>query len=342
MEMMIEIVKHTIMITSFVFVMMLIIEYINVLTSGSWQESLAQSRWTQYLIAAILGATPGCLGAFIVVTMYSHRIITLGALVTAMIATCGDESFVMLAIIPKDGIIIIGILAFIGILFGIIVDLIYNENRKKDVPGCEGLAQHLPDYCNCYPKGEILNQWKNCTISRGVLCITIFILIFLSISGQMEPHEWNWVKITILFTMCIALFIVATVPDHFLEDHLWDHVAKRHIPRIFLWTLGALIVMHILIDLLNIEGLIRGNEWFTMIIAGLVGLIPESGPHLIFVTMYAKKIIPISILLVSSIVQDGHGMLPLLAHSRLDFIKVKVINLIAGLIVGSILLLLGF
>ena len=75
--------------------------------------------------------------------------------------------------------------------------------------------------------------------------------------------------------------------------------------------------------------------------AGLLGLIPESGPHLLFLTMYDQGMAPFSVLLASSIVQDGHGMLPLLAHSRVDFLKVKAINLVAGLLAGSLLLLLG-
>ncbi|MDD5230861.1 MAG: putative manganese transporter, partial [Candidatus Marinimicrobia bacterium] len=79
-----------------------------------------------------------------------------------------------------------------------------------------------------------------------------------------------------------------------------------------------------------------------LVIACLVGLIPESGPHLIFVTMFARGLAPFSVLLASSIVQDGHGMLPLLAHSRRDFIRVKLINFGFGLLIGLIGLWLGF
>jgi len=35
-------------------------------------------------------------------------------------------------------------------------------------------------------------------------------------------------------------------------------------------------------------------------------------------------------------VQDGHGMLPLLAESRRDFLKVKAINLLVGFLTGCI------
>ncbi|HMB15715.1 MAG TPA: hypothetical protein VKN62_05315, partial [Pelovirga sp.] len=57
-------------------------------------------------------------------------------------------------------------------------------------------------------------------------------------------------------------------------------------------------------------------------------------PHLVFLTLYSQGAIPFSILLASSIVQDGHGMLPLLADSRRDFFQVKAINLVIGLGVG--------
>lgn len=72
-----------------------------------------------------------------------------------------------------------------------------------------------------------------------------------------------------------------------------------------------------------------------------VSCIPEFGPHLVFIMMFSKGLIPFSILLTSSIVQDGHGMLPLLAHSRRAFLIVKLINLLVGLLVGSVLMATG-
>lgn len=77
-----------------------------------------------------------------------------------------------------------------------------------------------------------------------------------------------------------------------------------------------------------------------LIIAVLIGIVPESGPHLIFVTLFASGTIPFSILLASSISQDGHGMLPMLAESKKGFIAVKVVNMIFAFIVGAIGLLL--
>ena len=52
---MMELVKTALMITGFVLGMMLIIEYLNVLTAGQWQERLARHIWGQYILPAFLG-----------------------------------------------------------------------------------------------------------------------------------------------------------------------------------------------------------------------------------------------------------------------------------------------
>jgi hypothetical protein len=82
--------------------------------------------------------------------------------------------------------------------------------------------------------------------------------------------------------------------------------------------------------------------FFILIIAVLLGLIPQSGPHLIFVVLFIQGVIPFSILLASSIVQDGHGSLPLLAESKKSFVIMKIINILVGLLIGGVGLLLNF
>jgi hypothetical protein len=89
-------------------------------------------------------------------------------------------------------------------------------------------------------------------------------------------------------------------------------------------------------DHLHLEVWMQENQAIILLIACFVGLIPESGPHLLFLTLFAENAIPFSTFLASSIVQDGHGMLPLLAESRRDFLKVKAINLVVGPLTGFI------
>ena len=77
------------------------------------------------------------------------------------------------------------------------------------------------------------------------------------------------------------------------------------------------------------------------LICALVGIIPESGPHMIFVMMFANGLIPFSILLTSSIVQDGHGMLPLFSYTIKDSVLIKLFHLLFAIVIGLPLFLLG-
>ncbi len=81
---------------------------------------------------------------------------------------------------------------------------------------------------------------------------------------------------------------------------------------------------------------------WVLLLGALIGLIPESGPHLIFVMMYAQGLIPFSVLFTTSFVQDGHGMLPLLSYSLKDSVLIKMFNIVFALLSGGILFALGF
>ncbi len=337
-----EVFKNAVMIASFVFVMMLLIEYINVLTRGSWEERLRGHRGSQYLLAVLLGATPGCLGAFAVVAMYSHGSLSLGAVVAAMVATSGDEAFVMLVMIPREALFLFGLLGVLGFAAGALTDSIWGESRTQQSVRSDAFQLHEEAACNCFPRDQILLQWKECTPARGILATGLFVFLVALVGGQIGPTAWNWIRVTLLFTCGVALFIVSTVPDHFLEEHLWRHVAQEHMPRVFLWTFAALIAMYVLTERLHLEHVMWEGRWFVLVIACLIGVIPESGPHLVFVTLYAQGAAPFSILLANSIVQDGHGMLPMLAHSRRESLRIKAVNLLLGFVVGAAAMALGY
>ena len=338
--MIVDIIKHALMITSFVLMMMLLIEYINIQTRGEWQNSLKKSRFTQYILAALLGVIPGCLGAFSVVSLYSHRMVSFGALVAAMIATSGDEAFVMLSMFPTEALWLNLILFVTAILTAYAVDLIFkNQSRFLNASQHE-LELHESEDCRCFSTNEILNQLKHITFPRAFL-ITLFVFFLLAVFfGELGPQVWNWKKITFTIGAVVSLFIVMSVPDHFLQKHLYEHVIKKHLLRIFLWTFAALLVVHFMQSYVDIGTWLKENTLAVLITATLVGVIPESGPHLIFATMYANGLVPFAVLLASSISQDGHGALPLLAVSVRAFILLKIVNIITGLLIGVFFLYL--
>jgi len=337
-----QVLKEALTITAFVFVMMLLIEYLNVLTQGQWQARLKESAWSQYVLASALGTLPGCLGPFAVVSLYAHRMVSFGAMVSAMIATSGDETFLMLAVIPKQGLLIMLVLFIVGIGAGWLTDWLIGGKRWFKNALCDGYVYHPLEQCEGLPAwAGIKVQWSPCSVVRGGLCAIMLFLIVTLVTGTLGPEKWNWIRVTFLALCSLALFIVACVPDHFLEEHFWRHVVLLHVPRVFFWTFGIMTALFFLMERYPLGDLLEKNQWGVLALASLVGLIPESGPHYVFVTLYAQGLIPFSILLANSIVQDGHGMLPLLAYSRKAFFGAKLINLIVGLLLGAVALARG-
>lgn len=125
---------------------------------------------------------------------------------------------------------------------------------------------------------------------------------------------------------------------HFFKEHVWEHVIKQHFLKVFLWSFCVLLVLMVIGLFVDVEQLLQAKAWakyLMLLLAVLIGFIPESGPNLIFIIMFLNGSIPFGILLANSISQNGHAGLPLLAQSRKNFFIVKGITLVLGLIVGA-------
>ena len=337
-----HVVNHSVMITLFVFVMMLLVDYINVLTRGKIEEVIKKKRVYQYIMASFLGATPGCLGAFMNVSFYVHGLLSFGAIVGGMIATCGDEAFVMLALFPQRATLLFGILFVLGIFGAFLSDKIASYFNISLSESCKMQVVHEEEITFVFYPVAIKEFFLKPSFVRY---LTLFFLLFFLVSlglGYIGPSEWTWMKITTFLLLFFATFIILTAPEHYLKVHIWRHLVKRHLWRVFLWTFFALLFINIGLGFFNIENFVRGNILWVFLVSALVGLIPESGPHMVFVMMFAEGLVPFSVLLTTSIVQDGHGMLPLFSCSVKDALRVKLFNFIFGIVVGAFFLLLGF
>jgi hypothetical protein len=279
LEILVSVLKESMKVTLFALVMMIAVDFINVKTKGKL-ESILQTgnKWKQYIVSSMLGSAPGCLGSFAGVSLYIHGMISLGALTGLMLATSGDEAFVMLAMIPETAIILFVILFLLGIITGYLTDFFIKKYKIRTCSDCE-FKQYHP--------------------------------------GQ-EGYR------------------------HYFKDHIWTHIIKGHLIRIFLWTFGALLVVEFVMTFVDLESITSEYTFLLLILGALIGLIPESGPHLIFVMLFAKGLVPFSVLFASSVVQDGHGMLPMLSYSIKDSVLIKIFNLVFGLALGTLIYVLGF
>ena len=374
-----SIIQNTLMITSFVLVMMLLIEYINVVSKGNWSRGLQGSRFKQVLICAFLGLVPGCLGGFAVVSLFTHNIVNFGALVACMIASFGDEAFVMFAVAPETAILLSVVIGCIAVATGFIVNIFIRKFPAPFSP--EHFAIHHTDHEHAHAnvKGNWLYNLKHISFQRAILMTGIILVVTaillgwfehshgvhdlpanehaavhtLDVHAHSEPDhhigdlsgiilQERWLNILFVAAALLALFIISVVQEHFLQEHLWEHIIKKHLPRIFLWTLGVLAVLQVGEYFFDIESWVRGNHLYIMLLAILIGLIPESGPHIVFITLFAGGAIPFSILLTNSIVQEGHAGLPLLAESKRGFLWMKAISVAVGLMAGLLGYFAGF
>lgn len=272
-EVLVEAIKLVLMVT----VLMIMIEYLELRYQDKIREKIVQSPLNQYLIASALGVIPGCLDAFFIVSLYSHGLVSMGALVSVMLSTAGDEAFVMIPLFPREAILISIVCFIVGVLGGLLTDKIAKTVDLQSGEACE-----------------------------------------------------------------IELHMEETNLQHFLKDHVYDHILKKHVPRLFLWMFSALLAVQLMLQNFDIASWISSfSEFWLLILAALIGIIPESGPHLIFIFLYAEGLIPLSVLLVNTLSQDGHGLLPLIAHSVKDTVYVQIFTTLISLAVGVILYSLG-
>ncbi|MCK9304769.1 MAG: putative manganese transporter [Bacteroidales bacterium] len=365
MEIILDALKNSILITGLVMIMMLLIEYINIHSNGSTLNKLQRSPVKQVILSAILGLVPGCVGGFAVVSLYTHNMVSFGSLIAMMISSSGDEAFIMLAMIPETALILFASLLIVGVLAGIAVDKFITFRKLKISPGHFELH---PDNCSIREKtvfgSSVLDNLKSISKERALIMAGIGLFIIAVVMGllehdhmeggidmhnQMADHDHHnhqmafnifnerWINLIFAGVSLVTLYLTAKATNHFIVEHLWNHVVKKHLKSIFLWTFGALTIIHFGIQFLDIEHWLRENIFFMILIAALIGLIPESGPHMVFITLFAGGLIPFSVLFVSSLVQDGHTALPLLAESKKSFAKAKLINLTLGIVTGLIL-----
>ncbi len=336
----IDALRGTVLVSGLVVVMMMIIESFNVESNGRIFSSLKKSGFAQVFVSALLGAVPGCVGGFAVVSLYTHRMLSFGALVAMMIATAGDESFMMMALFPGKAAALFLILFVIAVVAGLLIDRLYAKGKPLPTRledsfelhgnGCEHNGGHQ------HEEGRHFGKLRVLMFAGVVIFIAALLLGLLEEGGEAEglavfDEEWTFWLFGALSLVVIGALLFAS--DHFVEEHLWEHIVRKHLPSIFGWTFGVLLVIGILFNFIDISAWVSDNTALMILLAIAVGLIPESGPHLVFVTLFASGVIPFPVLLANSIVQDGHASLPLLADSKSSFVKAKAIKVGIALVV---------
>ena len=116
-------------VTVFVAAMVLLFSWLQYITAGKFVDVIrANTRW-QPVIGALMGITPGCGGAIVMMPMYARGYVTYGTVIATLIATLGDAAFVLIGAAVTDSsfiapVIAVHVISFIvGIFWGYLVDV---------------------------------------------------------------------------------------------------------------------------------------------------------------------------------------------------------------------------
>ena len=409
LHLLIDTLRNSVLITGIVIIMMMMIESFNLESHSRFFNRVKGSSFRQVLLAALLGSIPGCIGGFATVSLYSRRLLSFGALTAMMIASAGDEAFVMLAMMPDKALWIFALLFVIAVFSGIAIDWIMKSRNIVVCHPDQSTACHHDQSAHCHPErseGSGSEQRKTVTDSslplrmttsqirmtapqikmtpqqigptaggqedamaekdgqdterrrltwqRLVLTGAIALFAIALAAGWMEHDhavpetgqihlnllsEW-WMNLIFAILCIVMVVIMCFRSDSFIKETLWHHVLQKHLPNIFAWTFGVLLAIGLLSEYIDLNTWVSDNPALMILLAVAIGIIPESGPHLIFVTLYASGLVPLPVLLASSISQDGHSSLPLLAEDKKSFAYAKLLNCLIALIVGFGTLLL--
>ena len=117
-------------VTVFVAAMVLLFSWLQYITAGRFIDVIrSNTRW-QPIIGALMGITPGCGGAIVMMPMYARGYVTYGTVIATLIATLGDAAFVLIGTAVTDSSFILPVIAvhlislFVGIFWGYLVDIL--------------------------------------------------------------------------------------------------------------------------------------------------------------------------------------------------------------------------
>ncbi len=116
-------------VTVFVAAMVLLFSWLQYVTSGRFVEYIQEHKKLQPIIGALMGLTPGCGGAIVMMPMYARGYVTYGTVVATLIATLGDSAFVLIGAAVADSrfiapMLAVHILSFcVGVAWGYFVDI---------------------------------------------------------------------------------------------------------------------------------------------------------------------------------------------------------------------------
>lgn len=288
--------------------------------------AMQSARIWQVPLAALLGVTPGCGGAVMVVAAYASGKVGFGALVAALIATMGDAAFLLLATKPEAAAVLLPVQFASAVLFGWAID----RFLKVDYRPVDGAA------CKMAPLIGTL-RWRD--LGYVALLAPALAIGIAGIAGHDLTHLFGVpAEPVALAGMGLGLLIWAVSPIKAMTNAADNPVTRAAEETAFIsvWVLGAFLIYAWAEAFagLDITAALAGVAVFLPLIAALIGLIPGCGPQIVVATLYIHGAVPFSALVANAVSNDGDALFPAIALAPKAAIMATVWSLIPALVLA--------
>lgn len=324
-------------------------------TGGGATALLERHRRLGPLVGAVLGVSPGCGGAIVVMPLYTGGTVSFGTVVATLVATMGDSSFVLLAAAPRTALAVHALLLAAGIVTGCLVDLvgIAPELRLRVAgaatpPSTVGAAAAETDVTGRlayrFPSTPLVGFWFLVAAGLVVGVPVVFRLASESaitslLGGGVNPYLVVGSVGSVACTVVALVNVGRPAGTHCQPSPRGGlRRAARETATVTSWVLVAFVAWAALEAATGLDAASLPVGGVAGVVAGAaVGLIPGCGPQIVLTSLYAQGALPLSTLVANALSQDGDALFPLMASDRRSALAATVVTTIPALVVGLLL-----
>lgn len=297
-------------------------------------------------IAALLGALPGCGGAIIVVTQFTHGAVSFGAVVAVLTSTMGDAAFLLLAQAPLDAITVMCISVVVGMITGIVVNRFHHYASPTTADSQENKQPQHDPTSDTRKTIVVISQRFWLVLSVPSLIVATALAFQLSVHDYLTLSETQFHIIGAI--LCVASIVLwslsnsgsgyasLTKEDEGLSPPNWKTKAALDTQFVLAWVVFAFLIFELAVLWfgLDIAAMVHSMGGSVVALAIIIGFLPGCGPQILVTTLYLNGVVPFSAQLANAISNDGDALFPAIALSPKAALIATLYSAIPACVVG--------
>ncbi|EPO2881247.1 putative manganese transporter [Vibrio cholerae] len=305
-----------------------------------------RSRNLQVVIAALLGALPGCGGAIVVTTQFVSGKVGFGALVAVLTATMGDAAFLLLASQPVTGLYVIGIGVVTGCITGLVINALHQDDFMR--PELTELSNKLRTSC-CSATSTVSFKainlqglfWKYLLLPASLVAFASSFQIDINQVLSLPEMSIEWIGALLAVSSMLLWALTQEIEDYQSTVSEDDKIRTSHPMQkaaqdtnfVSAWVIIAFLAFELTLHFTGFEIGANWGVWMPAL-GIMIGLLPGCGPQILVTSLYLSGALPFSAQLSNAISNDGDALFPAIALAPKAALMATLYSSIPAAIVG--------